>query len=348
MDPLTQGVFGAIVGQAIARRDEVRAATIAGALGGMAPDLDVLIRSGTDPLLFLEFHRHFTHALAFIPVGGALVGLALWPLLRRRLTLARTLAFSVVGFATHGLLDACTSYGTRLWWPFSDARVAWSTVAVVDPFVTVPLLVLVLVALWRRSPTLGRVAVVVALALLGLGRLQRGRADVLLAEVARAHGHLVERSSAKPSLLNMVVWRGTWQQGDRLHVAALRPALLETDRTSDVTSVTRFVLERDLPGLPAGSVAAIDIARFEHFSDGWLVRVDDDDARARAGARPGEVVVGDFRYAMLPDAVEPLWGIVIDPARPDDHVRYVTMRRVNDDVMAGFWCRVEGSCLGPH
>ena len=286
MDPVSQGVFGAIAAHAFSRRDEVRAATVAGALGGMAADLDVLIRSDSDPLLFLEFHRHFTHALAFIPVGGAVVGLALWPLLRRRLSLARTVAFAIAGYATHGLLDACTSYGTRLLWPFSDLRVAWNTVAVVDPFVTMPLLLLVLVAVWRRSPNVGRVAVVVALALLGVGRLQRGRADVLLEEVARAHGHVVDRGSAKPSLLNMVVWRGTWQSGDTLHVAALRPGLLETDRTSDVTSAVRFDLARDLPGLPPDSVAARDLARFDHFSDGWLVRVDDDGGRGISGA-PG-------------------------------------------------------------
>ncbi len=34
------------------------------------PDMDVLIRSASDPLLAIEYHRHFTHALAFIPVGG--------------------------------------------------------------------------------------------------------------------------------------------------------------------------------------------------------------------------------------------------------------------------------------
>lgn len=347
VDPLTQGVFGAIAAHAIARRAEVRSATVAGALGGMAADLDVLIRSSSDPLLFLDFHRHFTHALAFIPVGGALVGLAVWPLLRRRLALARTIAFAIAGYATHGLLDACTSYGTRLWWPFSDTRVAWSNVAVVDPFVTLPLLFLVVLTVARRSSTWGRVAVLVAVALLGVGRLQRGRADALLVEVARAHGQQVERGSAKPSLLNMVVWRGTWQDGDQLHAAALRPGLFDIDRVSAVTSATRFVLAHDLPALAPGSVAANDVARFDHFSDGWVVRVDDEGARARAGAGLGEVLIGDFRYAMRPDSVEPIWGIVVDPARPDVHARYVTMRRVNAAMLDGFWCLLQGSCLGP-
>jgi len=44
-------------------------ACVIGALAGMAPDLDILIRSSSDPLLKLEFHRHFSHSLFFIPVG---------------------------------------------------------------------------------------------------------------------------------------------------------------------------------------------------------------------------------------------------------------------------------------
>ena len=38
-----------------------------GFLSGLAPDLDIFIRSESDPLLFLEFHRQFTHSLIFIP-----------------------------------------------------------------------------------------------------------------------------------------------------------------------------------------------------------------------------------------------------------------------------------------
>ena len=39
------------------------------------------------------------------------------------------------------LLDAATSYGTRLFWPFSDERAGWDWIAIVDPAFTVPLLV---------------------------------------------------------------------------------------------------------------------------------------------------------------------------------------------------------------
>ena len=63
MDPLTQGVLGASLPQASTARSYVGIAGLFGFIAGMAPDLDVLIRSDTDPLLFLEYHRQFTHSL---------------------------------------------------------------------------------------------------------------------------------------------------------------------------------------------------------------------------------------------------------------------------------------------
>ena len=73
MDPVTQGTVGAIFAQAVAHKRTAVWAAVCGLLGGLAPDLDVLIRSENDPLLFLEYHRQFTHSLIFIPVGGSLV-----------------------------------------------------------------------------------------------------------------------------------------------------------------------------------------------------------------------------------------------------------------------------------
>ena len=72
MDPVTQGVLGAAVVLAVAKPERIVVAGLLGGLSGMAPDLDVLIRSSSDPMLFLEYHRQFSHALLFIPVGALL------------------------------------------------------------------------------------------------------------------------------------------------------------------------------------------------------------------------------------------------------------------------------------
>ena len=50
------------------------------------------------------------------------------------------------GFFTHVLLGCFTTYGTQSFAPFSDVRVAWGTVSVVDPLYTFPFLVCLLIA----------------------------------------------------------------------------------------------------------------------------------------------------------------------------------------------------------
>ena len=66
MDPLTQGTVGAAFSQSSADKKNIPKISVIGFLAGLAPDLDVLIQSSTDPILFLEYHRQFTHSLFFI------------------------------------------------------------------------------------------------------------------------------------------------------------------------------------------------------------------------------------------------------------------------------------------
>jgi inner membrane protein len=73
MDPVSQACFGASLSQSFAKnRAKQFSALLTGALAGMAPDLDVLISSTDDQLLFLEYHRQFSHSLLFIPAGANL------------------------------------------------------------------------------------------------------------------------------------------------------------------------------------------------------------------------------------------------------------------------------------
>ena len=102
MDPLTQGALGAALPQAANASRYAASAGLLGFLAGMAADLDVLIRSSEDPLLFLEYHRQFTHSLVFIPAGGLLCALVLHHLIGRRRGLAfrHTWLFCTLGYAT--------------------------------------------------------------------------------------------------------------------------------------------------------------------------------------------------------------------------------------------------------
>ena len=103
MDPLSQGVLGAALPQSISNKKSLGIIGVIGFLSGLAPDLDILIRSESDPLLFLEFHRQFTHSLIFIPFGGFICAVFLFFLISKRFNICfkDTWIYSTLGYATH-------------------------------------------------------------------------------------------------------------------------------------------------------------------------------------------------------------------------------------------------------
>lgn len=333
MDPLSQGVLGASLPASMSKPGNTVAALLLGFLAGMAADLDVLIRSAEDPLLFLEYHRQFTHSLIFIPIGGLLCALVLHPLIGRRrgLSFARSLLFCSLGYATHAVLDACTTYGTMLLWPFSSDRIAWNTISIIDPLFTLPLLLLIAAAAIRAQPRLAQLALVWALGYMSLGLWQRNNALDLGHQLAAARGHQVQRLEAKPSFGNILLWKVVYQTEDRFYVDAVRSGL--SPRVYPGDSIARLDLERDLPWLDATSQQATDIARFTWFSNGY-VALDPD--------RPQRII--DIRYSMLPNELQALWSIELDPsASSDQHVAYRTHRQAGRDSFADLWSMLTGA-----
>ena len=55
MDPLSQSLFGALSAQTTSKKKDIKVATICGIAGGIAPDIDIFIRSNSDPLLSIDW-----------------------------------------------------------------------------------------------------------------------------------------------------------------------------------------------------------------------------------------------------------------------------------------------------
>ncbi len=325
MDPLSQASLGASLSQSFANdRSKQRIALVIGALAGMAPDLDVLIRSADNPILFLEFHRQFTHSLIFIPFGALVCALVFYPLLASKwfrkkwpaasLPFSQVYLFSFLGYATHGLLDACTSYGTQLFWPFSTERFAWNTVSIIDPLFTLPVVFLVLLGAYKKNARYARFAFAYAVIYLSLGLVQHHRAEAAVFELAKQRGHQVERVQVKPSFANRHVWKIIYEYDGRYYVDAVR-LLLNTEYITG-TSIQKLDVKRDFPWLPADSQQAKDIERFRWFSDDYL-----------AVSRRNPNLIMDVRYSYLPNRINSMWGVevdkqLIDEGKLDAHVGY--------------------------
>ena len=304
MDIVTHAVMGAALAAALASPRTAGARATAhrrlaagvGAAAGLLPDVDALIQSGSDALLVLDYHRHFTHALAFVPLGALLAALLLWPLLRRRAAFGSLYLYSLAGYLPHPLLDACTSYGTHLWLPFSERKEAWNLIAVFDPLFTLLLAVPLLLFLRRPDSRAVRWSFLLGLVYFGVGFSQQQRVETAAVAAAQARGHRPAQVSVKPSMANLMLWRATYAHDGRIQVDAFHAGPTLRHYAGESAAL--------LDAAAAEKLAAVephrrrDIERFRVFSDGFIVM----DA-----ARPG--FVGDARYAMLPTAVAPIWGI---------------------------------------
>ncbi len=340
MDPATHGLVGAAAALLVApRRPSVkapasedasrlrsfRALALAGALAAMSADLDVLLNLPSDPLFQLEFHRQFSHAVLFTPLAALLVSAALWPLLRSRLQPSNLgfgclYATCLLGYATAGPLDACTSYGTQLLWPFSSARIAWNLVPVVDPLLTLGLLMALALAL----KTGRRLWTVLALVWLGLnlchGALQKNRAAQASLQRQQQRGHRPQEIVIKPTLGNQMLWRVNYLHDGRVYADAVWTLPGTAPRLYPGESAPLVVPQRDFPELDT-TVSGNDLERFARLSEGYLVR------------HPGERnAIGDARYAMLPNSLSPLWAVRFNPAAPDRHVEFRTYRDSSPEV----------------
>lgn len=211
MDSLTQAVLGAGIGGAMLGRFHGRKAVAAGALLATLPDLDVLIRHG-DPLSAMVNHRGFSHSLIVLTAISALLT-ALCRLGRSARPYPAWYLFATLWLvlATHPLLDAFTSYGTQLWWPYRPVPTAWSSIFIIDPLFTLPLLAATLAALGTgltpRVVRGCRWALAWAAIYLALSLVAKHVVEDRVQRTLAAEGLQVESMFSAPEPFTILLWR---------------------------------------------------------------------------------------------------------------------------------------------
>ncbi len=153
MDTITQITLGAAVGEAVLGKKVGNKAILWGAVCATVPDLDVLAGPFMDTVSRMAFHRGMSHSITFALFLAPLLGYLIYLIHKRQAAgwqdWTRLAFWSIV---THPLLDNFTSYGTQFFWPFSDYRIAFSTISVIDPLYTVPFLITIIALMfYNRS-----------------------------------------------------------------------------------------------------------------------------------------------------------------------------------------------------
>jgi membrane-bound metal-dependent hydrolase YbcI (DUF457 family) len=145
MDTITHGIVGALIGKGYFSERNGHVATFAAAAGAMFPDIDVVEEIvSRDPLAIVRYHRGITHsfvALPFFAVILAWLTRAGFGVLKKRFAGLRDIespswgtlfVIYAIAIASHVILDGMTSFGTRIWDPVSQQRVAWDLLFIID------------------------------------------------------------------------------------------------------------------------------------------------------------------------------------------------------------------------
>ncbi len=303
-----------------------RSAALIGLVAGMAPDLDLFMRSGTDPVASIIYHRQFTHSLVFIPLGALLISLlCIWMKPFKGVRLA-VYGAAFVGYGLHGLLDACTSYGTLLWWPFSYQRVAWDVIAIVDPIFSLTLLAGILWTLLAQRPWPVRLALCGVVVYLGFGVWQLHRATVIQDQLATARGQVIEHRRVMPLPGSLVSWRAVYMAAGSIYVDGVRVpwwagSSVKPGGSAPLATfelVPRAMAERD------GTRRVFEV--FAWFADGLIAPID---------GVPS--TVGDMRYGAEADSLMPLWGMQFDAQRSDGPARWRSPNSSRSRIVASIW-----------
>jgi inner membrane protein len=220
MDSLTQIVLGAACGEAILGKKIGNKALLFGAIGGTIPDLDVFIgplfyKNEIDAMLF---HRGFMHSILFSVLAAFLLGWLVHKLYDtgKRLNTTTQKGWTKLFFwslFTHPILDCFTPYGTQLFAPFSNYRVAFNNIAVADPLYTVPFLIcIILLMFYKRNNSKRKFWLKFGIGMSSVYMLftifNKLYIDSVFKSTLIDKNIPYERFSAQPSILNNILWYG--------------------------------------------------------------------------------------------------------------------------------------------
>jgi inner membrane protein len=219
MDSLTQIVLGAAVGEACLGRKVGNKALLWGGIAGTIPDLDVFFSFG-DPIREIVVHRGFSHSILFAVLIAPTLGWLVHRLYQwRKKEEATFRQWSWLFFwavFTHPLLDCLTTYGTQLFYPFTDYRVSISSVFVVDLFYTLPFLILTFAGAFfaRQSylrSNLNRIGLALSTLYLIIGFANKNIAESHFEADLKQRSVTYERSMSGPTPFNILLWYGVYE-----------------------------------------------------------------------------------------------------------------------------------------
>lgn len=339
MDSLTQIVLGAACGEAVLGKKIGNKALLFGAIGGTIPDLDVFIgnwiyNNDIDAMLF---HRGFMHSILFSILGACLLGWLSFKLYNSGKRLHKTtqknwLWLWFLALFTHPVLDCFTPYGTQLFAPFSNYRVAFNNIAVVDPAYTFPFLICIIgLMFFNRTSDKRRFLLKLGIGISSIYMLftlgNKLYIDSIFKKSLKENHVSFLKITTQPAIFNNILWYGIAETETAYFVADY--SLLDTkSRFSNFRKVPK---QRDLK--PSEYK---DIMRLAWFSNGYysVYKLDEN-----------KYQYNDLRYPLL-DGNNPITSVFSFTLYKDNY--RLNMKPFEPkfenlgEILSSLWQRIKG------
>jgi len=236
---------------------------------------------------------------------------------------------------THFLLDAFTSYGTQVFQPFSNYKVAFNTISVADPLYTVPFLICLIIAsrYLKNTPRRARwnwAGITVSCAYLLFTVVNKINVDQRFERKFTERGIQYERFTAGPSILNNALWTGT-AEGDTVYYSMMM-SIFDDDnyeQNINVISKNHELIE------PFRGTRELNI--LEWFTNGFYTV---------SRTAEHEYRLSDLRYGAMQDTVKSdknfVFQFIIDNSGEELKISENRNRSMEDDTWKKLWTRIKG------
>jgi inner membrane protein len=211
MDSVSHIIIGAAIGETLLGKKIGRWGMLLGAIAKSAPDFDLFYTGLGDPRAYMCEHRAHTHSLFIEALYAIPVAWLLVKLFKQRVSFNRMFVFMLACLWGHSLLDWCTNFGTQLLLPFTNENYSLNTLAIVDLLFTLPMLVMVLIAVFHRKNAvrrnkLAKASLIYCFVYLGLTFVNKARAEHIVQESIQNNNIPATAHMTNPTMLNTILW----------------------------------------------------------------------------------------------------------------------------------------------
>ena len=340
MDSLTQIVLGAACGEVALGNKIGNKALLFGAIGGTIPDLDVFIGRllYANEIDTMAFHRGFMHSIVFAIIAAFFFGILMHWIYNRGKRLNTTTQkdwtwLFFLSIFTHPILDSFTPYGTQLFLPFSDYRVAFNSISVVDLIYTLPFLIcLIITMFFKRNSSKRQLFTRLGLYISSFYMLLTLGNKIYINQVykksLKEKGVVYERFQTQPTIFNNLLWYGVAETKDDYFIG-LYSVL---DRASGITNWQKLPKNHHL--VPIDDK---DIQTLAWFSNGYYNLIPQEEANTFR--------YNDLRYPLLNenDPNSSLFSFTIKKEGARWNVLPFNGKPPSSEDLKIFWTRIKGN-----